>query len=506
MILQQDSIVTIDFQKYEQLLLHTSRIANISIELHNLRNEVVVSAPGNSNGKSCTARNAEPGQCCAECIDISHQIRMSGKTRMKTCHDNFTIISVPIKFKQQLAAILHVCARADNGDGYKGIDKFLEEIAARITQEIEKEDEINNLATELSAKYEELSLIYDIGRTLGGISTAVEAIKFIVAQSKDTFDADLVLASIPKNHIFEISDGYPSPAPVDFSDKILMKKLDDLFLEKLSAAESDASIVINDVSADRQLHSLINAPLGLLAVPVKLKGEVAGFLCIINVDTQNPFETGDVKLARSLAEQISLSLTNAELYQNLKDFLLSVIKTLVSSIEAKDSYTKGHSERVNTLAMMIAEDMGLSQEEKEALNWASILHDIGKIGVSEKILTKPGKLIEEEFLRIKGHPEQGYRILEPIEQLRNSLSGIRHHHEKYDGTGYPSGLTGKDIPLYSRIIAVADTYDAMTSDRSYRAKVSHDRAIAEIDRVKGKQLDPDIAAIFIQKYKFEIPA
>ena len=142
--------------------------------------------------------------------------------------------------------------------------------------------------------------------------------------------------------------------------------------------------------------------------------------------------------------------------------------------------------------------MDLSLIDQEALSWAAILHDIGKIGISEKILNKPGKLTQEEFLRIQEHPEKGYTILKPIEQLNESLSAIRHHHERYDGNGYPSGLKGKEIPLYARVIAIADTYDAMTSARSYRAHISHEDALAEIVSVKGKQLDPELVEIFVK--------
>jgi HD-GYP domain-containing protein (c-di-GMP phosphodiesterase class II) len=148
--------------------------------------------------------------------------------------------------------------------------------------------------------------------------------------------------------------------------------------------------------------------------------------------------------------------------------------------------------------MMIAEAMDLSPGEKDALHLAAMLHDIGKIGVPEKILNKEGKLTQEEYSHIREHSEQGYKILKPINQLNESLSAIRHHHERYDGAGYPSGLKGKEIPLYARVIAIADTYDAMTSARSYRAHISHEDAIAEIVSVKGKQLDPELVEIFVK--------
>jgi len=213
-----------------------------------------------------------------------------------------------------------------------------------------------------------------------------------------------------------------------------------------------------------------------------------------------------------MAEVISILLSNTELYYNLKTFLITVVKCLVSAIEAKDMYTRGHSERVNQISMLIADRMDLPQSFRENLNWASILHDIGKIGIPEKILTKQGRLNDEEYAEIKKHPERGYIILKPIQGFQASLDGVRFHQERYDGRGYPSGLKGKEIPLSARIIAVGDTYDAITSDRAYRKGRSHQEAVAEIKRVAGTQLDPDIVNVFLdvaesslEKIRREIP-
>ena len=135
-----------------------------------------------------------------------------------------------------------------------------------------------------------------------------------------------------------------------------------------------------------------------------------------------------------------------------------------------------------------------------------MLHDIGKLGVPETILTKPGKLTNEEFDKIKEHPGKGHKILLPIDQLQYSLEGIHHHHERYDGNGYPSGLKGEEIPLFARIIAIADTYDAMTTTRAYRAAMSNEDAVAEIMRVRGTQLDPEIADMFLKLLESTDPA
>jgi response regulator RpfG family c-di-GMP phosphodiesterase len=173
------------------------------------------------------------------------------------------------------------------------------------------------------------------------------------------------------------------------------------------------------------------------------------------------------------------------------------IDAMIKALEAKDFYTRGHSQRVTLYSTAIAEELGVTGQELEDLYRASVLHDLGKIGVREAILNKPGKLSEEEFLEIVRHPETAVRILEPIPFFRPLLPAILHHHERFDGKGYPSHLVGKNIPLASRIMTIADTFDAMTSTRAYRKALPVADAIAEIRRCSGTQFDPDIVPAFL---------
>jgi response regulator RpfG family c-di-GMP phosphodiesterase len=173
------------------------------------------------------------------------------------------------------------------------------------------------------------------------------------------------------------------------------------------------------------------------------------------------------------------------------------IDAMIKALEAKDFYTRGHSQRVTLYSMAIAEELGMKGQELEDLYRASVLHDLGKIGVREAILNKPGKLSEEEFVEIVRHPETAVRILEPIPFFRPLLPAILHHHERFDGKGYPSHLAGASIPLASRIMTIADTFDAMTSTRAYRKALPIADAIAEIRRCSGTQFDPDIVPAFL---------
>jgi HD-GYP domain-containing protein (c-di-GMP phosphodiesterase class II) len=418
---------------------------------------------------------------------------------LQTNCEDIEIIGIPLQCNKELVGILCACWRAGEGSMVNRAGAFLEEIANRISYEIQMQFETESMTKELSDRYEELNLVYDVGKELGKIDTSEEAVKFIVEHSQIALESDAALVSIPGRDILEIVCISPSGLPFDIHDKSLIAIIDEIIIKRLSSFDIYPAHIVLDAACDDKFPvELLNVSLEILAAPIKLKDSLNGMLCIINFETKNAFKTGDMSLLTSLAEQISMVITNAELYENLKDVLLNVIKTLVYSIEAKDSYTRGHSERVSTLVMMIAGAMDLSSGEKEALHWAAMLHDIGKIGVPGKILNKPGKLTQEEFLYVKEHPEKGYMILKPIDQLNESLGAIRHHHERYDGNGYPSGLKGKEIPLYARVIAIADTYDAMTSARSYRAHISHEDAIAEIVRVKGKQLDPELVEIFVK--------
>jgi len=173
------------------------------------------------------------------------------------------------------------------------------------------------------------------------------------------------------------------------------------------------------------------------------------------------------------------------------------IDAMIKALEEKDSYTQGHSRRVTLYSLAIATELGMTGQELEDLRRASVLHDLGKIGVREAVLNKPGKLSDEEFAEIVRHPEKAVRILEPIPFFRPLLPAILHHHERFDGKGYPSRLAGSRIPLGSRIMAIADTFDAMTSTRAYRNELPKSDAIVEIRRCSGTQFDPDIVPAFI---------
>ena len=238
----------------------------------------------------------------------------------------------------------------------------------------------------------------------------------------------------------------------------------------------------------------------MITVPVKSKGKVIGVLQALNKLGGKSFDEQDLKLMQSLADQVAIALENARLYEEQKQTFFQTAEALATAIEKRDPYTGGHTKRVSDFSIAIGEEMGLSPEELENLKLSAILHDIGKIGVEDRILRKPGKLTKEEFLQMSTHPEQGYEIISHIRSLEPVIPGMRYHHERPDGKGYPAHLKGKEIPLLARIIAVADCWDALTSDRPYRPALDEARAIKEMLDNQGKQFDPQTLQAFFQAY------
>jgi putative nucleotidyltransferase with HDIG domain len=191
-------------------------------------------------------------------------------------------------------------------------------------------------------------------------------------------------------------------------------------------------------------------------------------------------------------------MENASLFEGLRDSYFRTVQALVAAVEAKDPYTRWHSTNVAKYAVAIGRDLGLSPTQLEELHIAAILHDVGKIGISERIISKPDRLSREEYDVMKDHPAHGIRILEPIGFAPTIISAIYQHHERFDGKGYPRGLAGDSISLAARVLAVADSVDAMISERPYRGTISTEMVLRELEKEQGRQFDPAIAGIAVR--------
>jgi len=284
------------------------------------------------------------------------------------------------------------------------------------------------------------------------------------------------------------------------------------FDEVLPLFAEDKPVIVHGTRAQRFLTGTPERNLvSFCSIPLKLGGRIIGMLNAYSYSRGHKFSEGQRKMLYVLGNRAAVSIENARLYESLvnanRDLTVANLsleenfqQTIIGfahALEESDRYTRGHSERVATYARVIAIGMGMPQAEIDNVVRAALMHDIGKIGIRNERLNKPGKLTPEELAMFRSHPAKGRRIIEPIPFMRDLIPGCYCHHEAWDGSGYPQGLKGDNIPMTGRIVAVADAYDAMTSDRAYRRALPHDVAIGEIERCSGVQFDGNVVKIFL---------
>lgn len=248
---------------------------------------------------------------------------------------------------------------------------------------------------------------------------------------------------------------------------------------------------------DKELRGQFKKSGVTLICPLQGKSGLVGFMFLGEKKSGDAYNHNDIELIATLGKQAGVSIENSRLFDELQASYLNTVKSLVAALEAKDEYTKGHSERVAGYAHAIALEMKLPEKEARLLYEVSLLHDVGKIGVSEQILNKKGKLSKAEFQHIQSHTIIGEKILSNVGSIKDGLSAVRHHHERLNGDGYPDGLSEVSIPLNARILAVADSYDAMTTKRPYRNAMTKREAIQELKDCSGQQFDTKVVRAFI---------
>ena len=363
--------------------------------------------------------------------------------------------------------------------------------AVRLTREVEK------LSNSLASTYEEICLLHGVTQNLR-ISRDEEELAGLIANwvldCLPTRGAAIQLLPVAKegNITYKartqsqlITAGH---CPLD--DKNFKRLIEYLRLEP-----GCAPLVLNPNITSRadwpfpEVHELIIVPMGDGT-------RLFGWLAVCNHNAGEEFGTVEASLLNSVGAMLGIHSSNRDLYREQAEFLASVVRALTSAIDAKDPYTCGHSDRVARISVRLAKELGCTTEILHTLYMSGLLHDIGKIGIDDAVLRKPGKLTDAEFEHIKEHPELGYRILADIKQLSDVLPAVLHHHEQWDGGGYPFKLTGDQTPQIARIVAVADAFDAMSSDRPYRKGLPFERVDQIFKEGAGKQWDPQVIAAY----------
>ena len=249
-------------------------------------------------------------------------------------------------------------------------------------------------------------------------------------------------------------------------------------------------------AADREINCLV-------AIPIYVQDEFSGVVVCAN--REGGFEEFDDEVLLSLGDHTGAILNNARLRGDLRNSYVATVRLIADALEAKDPFLREHSDEVSSYVAAVAEELGMEAREKEELVFGSLLHDFGKIGISERILLKPASLTPEERSIIELHPRIGYRLVQQVPALQNIAPAILHHHERWDGSGYPQGLRGEQIPLAARIICIADSFSAMTTERPYRSAMTVDEALAELERCAGEQFDPEVVRIFSEEVRKRPP-
>jgi len=284
----------------------------------------------------------------------------------------------------------------------------------------------------------------------------------------------------------------------DFARSIKIRKGDEI--SGVVVKYNDVTI-INDLRKEKQYYKLKNDSCyrnSLVSLPLSVKNKVLGVLNVSDRKTGGPFSPVDIEILKVIVLESAIALQNLRLVTEQQKNYLDTVIALAGAIDARDPYTYRHSDNVARHAVMIAQELKFSAYEKEGIRAAALLHDIGKIAISDVILSKVDSLTDEEYIQIKTHPARGEEIIKSLPFLQKITKIIRHHHERYDGKGYPDGIHGANIELGARILAVADSFDAMVSDRPYRKAISPYQAKNELIKNKGIQFDSSIVDVFLR--------
>ena len=389
---------------------------------------------------------------------------------------------------------------------------FVENILLK--KEVEGKQRLEKLNRELVVKVEELNILNKILANFSSTSSSSDVFKRLVDTSVEVTHADVA-------RFFVINENVQSPVEVACSPALEPQKGSTDPAYKASATtelshdakkpdgKQNLEHLIMEIASDEipllvsennGSHGIPGNILSATIVPLKIREKVFGVLVTVVERGETRLTDKDLYYLSFMSQNAANAIENLALYENIYENLFATLYAFVNALEVRDLYTQQHSSRVTEISIVIGEALGCTSEELDVLNFAGHLHDIGKIGIPDNILLKPGRLDREEFETIKTHPVIGANIVEQLGLWEMERQIIKYHHERFDGTGYPEGLKGEDIPFLARILSVADVYDAISSDRAYRKKMEESKVLSIITEGSGSQFDPQIVEVFLNLY------
>ncbi|MCG8568474.1 MAG: response regulator [Desulfobacterales bacterium] len=362
-----------------------------------------------------------------------------------------------------------------------------------LKEEVERRMRLQKLNKDLIKKVEEVNTLNRVMEDFAATDSSYGIFNKVVGLGVEELNADRVFFHIYSEHdtalVLVADSGVTAPGyEVDIPTPAR-----EFIMEILESDQKPCMISKVDPA-----HSLGPTVSSLMVVPLKIREKIFGVASAFIFNPEQAFTEKDIYYMNFITQKAAAAIENIALYENIHENLFHTFYAFVKALEVRDQYTQEHSDRVAKYSLSIAREMHCTDEELDVLGFAGSLHDIGKIGIRDDILLKPGKLTSDEYEKIKEHPVIGADIVSKLGLWDREMEIIRHHHERYDGSGYPDGLKGEQIPRLARILSVADCYDAMASDRSYRIKIGKDEVLQTIMKNSGTQFDPEVVDAFIR--------
>ena len=368
-----------------------------------------------------------------------------------------------------------------------------------------RHDENERLLEQEQTRRKELSALYDLSRALADAHDIETILDLVTRHAVETVEVTFSRAGILEGDEIVIGAAYPVRVlehDLEVGERIPLAS-NEFFRQALERNEPWVIPADTPDPSGAQARPLfLGMAKTVCLIPLRAADRALGLLMFGEARSpeREPFSAEKLRLARSIGDQAASALYRVELFLQLEESYLGTVLALANAVDAKDTYTANHAEHLADMALAVGREMGLKERRLDDLRYAAILHDIGKIGVPDNVLQKPSRLDAAEWALMREHPSIGARILKPVPHLARVAEIVRHHHERYDGAGYPDGLTGEAIPLEARILTVVDSYSAITDRRVYKEASSHAEALSELRKHAGTQFDPHVVTVFLAKF------